>query len=301
MSEQQLTSQDAPATAVSRRSARRGFVRTFLRHRAGVAGLIILAIVVGVALLAPLIVPASALSVVDATGPLMGPPSWAYPLGTEESGRSVLALVIWGSRSSLAVGVVATVMTILIGTSIGLVAAHSPGWLGSGLMHLTNWFLALPSLPLAIGLAAVLGQGSLSIMIAIAVASWPGTARLVRAQALAVEARPYVERARVLGASGTQIVVRHVLPNVMPLVLVTMTLGVSSAILSAATLTWLGLGDPTEVSWGSMLQGAFSQGAVSAGAWWYVLTPGIAILIVVLGFTLVGRTIEAAMDIRKAA
>lgn len=286
-------------TTPVKRSRLRSFLRSFFSRPSAVVGLIILVVVCGVAILAPLIVPVSALSVTKADGPLLGAPTLSYPLGTDETGRSVLALVVWGSRSSLTVGIVATLLTILVGATIGLVAAHSPGWLGNLLMHLTNWFIALPGLPLAIALAAVLGQGSLSIMIAIAVTSWPGTARLVRAQALAVEARPYVERARVLGANGRQIVLRHVLPNVMPLVLVTMTLTVSSAILSAATLTWLGLGDPTEVSWGSMLQSAFSQGAVTAGAWWYVLTPGVAILTVVLGFTLVGRTIEAALDVRR--
>lgn len=287
------------ATAPMRRSRWGSFLRTYLSKPSGVAGLVILVLVAAVSLLAPVLIPASQLNVTQANGPLMGPPSASYPLGTDESGRSILALVVWGSRSSLAVGLIATLLTMVVGATIGLVAAHSPGWIGSALMHLTNWFIALPSLPLAIGLAAVLGQGNLSIMIAIAVTSWASTARLVRAQALAVEARPYVERARVLGARGSQIVTRHVLPNVMPLLLVTMTLTVSSAILSAATLTWLGLGDPTSVSWGSMLESAFSQGAVSAGAWWYVLTPGVAILIVVLGFTLVGRTIESALDIRR--
>jgi peptide/nickel transport system permease protein len=144
----------------------------------------------------------------------------------------------------------------------------------------------------------VLGQGSVSITIAIVVTSWTTTARLVRAQTLAVGGRPFIERARALGAGNVQVMLRHVLPNVMPLILVSSTLTVASAILSEATLTFLGLGDPTTVSWGSMINAAFSQGAVSAGAWWYLLTPGVAILIVVLGFTLTGRAVEHVLNPR---
>jgi peptide/nickel transport system permease protein len=120
----------------------------------------------------------------------------------------------------------------------------------------------------------------------------------VRAQTLAVEARPFIERARALGATDTQLIVRQVLPNVMPLILVSSTLTVASAILSEATLTFLGLGDPTSVSWGSLLNNAFMQGAVTAGAWWYLIPPGIAILIIVLGFTLVGRSVEHVLNAR---
>jgi peptide/nickel transport system permease protein len=166
------------------------------------------------------------------------------------------------------------------------------------LMHVTDWFIALPALPLAIALAAVLGQGAASITIAIALTTWTGTARLVRAQVLAVEGRPFIERARALGATDVQLVTRQVLPNVMPLILVSSTLTVASAILSEATLTFLGLGDPTSVSWGSMLNTAFMQGAVTAGAWWYLIPPGVAILVIVLGFTLVGRSVEHALNAR---
>jgi peptide/nickel transport system permease protein len=192
----------------------------------------------------------------------------------------------------------ATALTMVLGSTIGLLAGHHEGRTGRLLMHVTDWFIALPSLPLAISLAAVLGQGSASITIAIAVTSWTGTARLVRAQTLAVEARPFVERVRALGAGNMQVVSRHVLPNVMPLILVSSTLTVASAILAEATLTFLGLGDPTSVSWGSLLNNAFMQGAVTAGAWWYLIPPGIAILVIVLGFTLVGRAVEHALNAR---
>jgi peptide/nickel transport system permease protein len=167
-------------------------------------------------------------------------------------------------------------------------------------MAITDFFIAMPTLPLAIALVAVLGQGDSSITIAIAVTSWPGTARVVRAQTLAVEARPFIERAKALGSRDTQLVLRQVLPNVAPFILVQGTLTVASAILTETTLTFLGLGNPTDVSWGAIINQAFFQGAVSAGAWWYILPPGIAILIVVLGFTLVGRAVENILNPRMS-
>lgn len=287
-----------PPAAPPRFNALRRFARGYLDRPAGLAGLAVLAAFALLALLAPTFIGPEQLDVTKVSGPLLAAPSGHYPLGTDETGRSVLALAIWGARSSLAIGVIATVLTVLLGSAIGLLAGHYQGRLGSALMHVTDWFIALPSLPLAISLSAVLGQGSTSITIAIAVTSWTSTARLVRAQTLAVEARPFVERARALGAGNVQIMLRQVLPNVMPLILVSSTLTVASAILSEATLTFLGLGDPTNVSWGSMLNSAFSQGAVTAGAWWYLLTPGVAILIVVLGFTLTGRAVEHVLNPR---
>jgi peptide/nickel transport system permease protein len=200
----------------------------------------------------------------------------------------------------MAIGVISTAVTIAVGAVIGLFAGHFEGIVGRLLMAVTDWFIALPVLPLAISLAVVLGQGDASITIAIAVTSWASTARIVRAQTLAVEARPFVERARALGAGHFQVVLRHVLPNVMPMILVNSTLTVSGAILSETTLQFLGLGNPTDVSWGTMLNTAFQQGAITAGAWWYLLPPGIAIVIVTLGFTLTGRTIEDVLNPRAA-
>jgi peptide/nickel transport system permease protein len=277
------------------------FVWSVLRMPSGLFGVLVMTAFIVMALTAPLFIHPSDLSVTQADGPLLGAPQHGYPLGTDPAGRSVLLLVIWGSRTSLAIGVMATALTMVLGSTIGLVAGHYQGRTGRLLMHVTDWFIALPGLPLAIALAAVLGQGAASITIAIGVTSWTGTARLVRAQTLAVEARPFIERARALGATDTQLIVRQVLPNVMPLILVSSTLTVASAILSEATLTFLGLGDPTSVSWGSLLNNAFMQGAVTAGAWWYLIPPGIAILVIVLGFTLVGRSVEHALNARVQA
>ncbi len=144
----------------------------------------------------------------------------------------------------------------------------------------------------------MLGRSLLTIVIAIGVTSWAGTARLIRAQTLTVQTRPYMERSRALGAGHWHQMSRHVLPNVMPLVLANTTLTVASAILSESTLAFLGLGDPTRVSWGSMLRSAFQSGAITAGAWWFLLPPGLAIVAVVLAFTVVGRSLERVLNPR---
>lgn len=287
----------APA-APPRLQALRQFCRAFAARPSAVAGIVILVAIVVLAVAAPLFIHPSDLNVVTATGPSLAAPSAHYPLGTDQAGRSVLTLLIWGTRASLAIGVIATALTMVVGSGIGLLAGHYGGVTARLLMALTDWFIALPALPLAIALAAVLGQGSVSITVAIAVTSWPGTARLIRAQTLAVEARPFIERARALGAGDLQLMGRQVLPNVAPLILVSSTLTVGGAIISETTLTFLGLGDPTQVSWGSMISQAFGEGAVSQGAWWYIVPPGIAIVIVVLAFTLVGRATEAILNPR---
>ena len=291
----------AVTAAPPRLMALRKFAREFAHSPSGMIGLAILVAVTAVALAAPLFIHPSDLGVINAPGPSLAPPSAEFPLGTDQAGRSVLTLLIWGTRPSLAIGVIATVLTMILGSSIGLFAGHYGGTASRVLMAVTDWFIALPTLPLAIALAAVLGQGDASITIAIAVTSWPGTARLIRAQTLAVEARPFIERAKALGARDGQLMARQVLPNVAPFILVSATLTVASAILSETTLTFLGLGNPVDVSWGSMINQAFFQGAITSGAWWYILPPGIAILIVVLGFTLVGRAVENILNPRMAA
>jgi len=293
----------APAVTAAppRLMALRRFARAFAGQSSGLAGLAILVTVTVVALAAPLFIHASDLDVINAPGPSLAPPSAQFPLGTDQAGRSVLDLLIWGARPSLAIGVIATVLTMILGSVIGLLAGHYGGGAAKALMAVTDWFIALPALPLAISLAAVLGQGDASITVAIAITSWPGTARLIRAQTLAVEGRPFIERAKALGARDGQLMARQVLPNVAPFILVSGTLTVASAILYETTLTFLGLGNPTDVSWGAMINQAFNQGAISSGAWWYVLPPGVAIVIVVLGFTLVGRAVENILNPRMAA
>lgn len=293
-------SQAPPATSPPRMQALRRFSREFAARPAAMAGLAVLVALTVLALAAPLFIHASDLDVVNAPGQPISPPSARFLLGTDYAGRSIVTLLMWGTRSSLAIGVLATALTMIVGSAIGLLAGHYGGISSRLLMALTDWFIALPTLPLAIGLAAVLGQGDTSITIAIAVTSWPGTARLIRAQTLAVEGRPFIERAKALGARDGQLMLRQVLPNVAPFILVSATLTVSGSILSAVTLEFLGLGNPTDVSWGSMINQAFFQGAVSRGAWWYLLPPGIAIVIVALAFTMIGRAIENILNPRLA-
>lgn len=279
-----------------RRAALGAAWRLFAANRAGLVGLGVLGAVVVLALLAPLLVDPAQLSVTRATGGVLQPPSREFWLGTEENGRSVLALTWYGAQVSLLVGISAALLSVGIGTVVGMLAAHFRGWVSALLLRVTDFFLVLPSLVLAIVLSTVLARGLGTIVLAIGVTSWPSTARLVRAQTLTIEARPYIERAHVLGGGHAHILVRHVLPAVFPLVLANTTLTVGSAIISESTLAFLGLGAPGTVSWGAMLKSALDTGSVTAGAWWYLLPPGVAIVIVVLGFTLAGRALETVLN-----
>ncbi len=264
----------------------------------GVVGLVVLTVFVLMALLADVLVPEARLSVVNAPGAPLEPPSAQFWLGTDERGRSVLDLVIQGSQISLLVGFLATGISILIGALVGIVAGYFGGWTEVVLMRFTDWFLVIPFLPLAIVLAAVLGRGLLVIAFVIGVTTWAGTARVVRAQVLTLKERPYVERARALGASDRQIIGRHILPNVFPLIFANTILVVAVAILAETTLSFLGLGDPFSISWGSILESAFAEGAISLGAWWYLVPPGLCIVLVVLAFTMCGYAFDEILDPR---
>ncbi|HVI19875.1 MAG TPA: ABC transporter permease, partial [Gaiellales bacterium] len=261
----------------------------YRRNMPGMIGLSILVAAVAMALAAPLIADPSGLHAVDTTAN----PAWAsasqWPLlGTDKLGRPVITQFVWGSRISLLVGVAATVLAMVIGSVVGIVAGFFGGVTGSVLMRLTEWFLVIPFLPLAIVLAAVLGPSIGNIILVIGITSWPLTARLLRAQVLTLKERLFVDRSRALGASDWYVMRRHVLPNVSSLILANMTLTVPVAILSETTLSFLGLGDPTRASWGKMLQEAFEAGALSEQAWWWYVPPGLGIMLVVLAFTLVG-------------
>ncbi|MGP4047222.1 ABC transporter permease [Streptomyces sp. 2A115] len=279
-----------------RRHSAARFWQRYRTHRAGLFGLAALALFALIALTAPLTVGSDAQSVTNAPGQPMESPSTEFPLGTDQFGRSLLGLVVWGSRVSLLVGLLAAVLSVAIGALIGITAGHFRGWYATVMMRITDWFLVMPTLVLAIALATVMSRSLGTIILAIGVTTWPTTARLVRAQTLAVESRPYIERAKALGGGHWHIMSRHVLPNVMPLVLAQTTLIISSAILAEATLAFLGLGDPTVVSWGGLLQDAREAGAVSAGKWWYLVPPGIAIAVVALAFTLCGRAVESVLN-----
>jgi len=270
----------------------------FAGQKPALIGLILLGATVVLALLLPLISDESGLDVTKATGGPLRPPSADYWLGTDNYGRSVLLMTMWGSRISLLVGFSAALLSVVIGTLIGITAAHFGGWVSATLLRFTDFFLVLPSLILAIALSAVLPKGVGTIILAIGLTAWPSTARLVRAQTLTIESRPYIERAHALGGGHLHVIGKHVLPGVMPLVLANTTLVVGNAVIADATLSFLGVGDPNSVTWGLVLENALNNGAISAGAWWNVLPPGIAIVLVVLMFTLVGRGLETVFNPR---
>ncbi|MEU3841013.1 ABC transporter permease [Streptomyces sp. NPDC028635] len=281
-----------------RRLAAAGFWRRYRTHRAGLVGLVALTLLALLALSAPLTVGPDVASVTGAPGRPLESPSGQFWLGTDRFGRDLLGLLVWGSRVSLLVGLLAAVLSVAIGAVVGITAGHFRGAYATVLMRVTDWFLVMPTLVLAIALATVMSRSLGTVVLAIGVTTWPTTARLVRAQTLAVESRPYIERAKALGGGHWHIMTRHVLPNVMPLVLAQTTLMISSSILAEATLAFLGLGDPTVVSWGGMLQEAREAGAVSSGDWWYLVPPGLAIAGVALAFTLCGRAVEAVLNPR---
>lgn len=271
----------------------------YRRDREGMTGLVVLAAFVAIALLAPLLADESQLSAVNTTdNEVWAPPASHAPLGTDNLGRPVYDQLVFGSQVSLLVGVAATLIAIVIGTVVGVAAGFFGGWTDAVLNRLSEWFLVIPFIPLAIVLAAILGPSLRNIIFVIGVTSWPVTARLIRAQVLTVKQRLFVERSRALGASSAHIMGRHILPNVMPLVIANATLTVPIAILSETTLAFLGLGDPLRVSWGSMLSDAFSAGALGREAWWWYLPPGLCVIAVVLEFTLAGRALEAILDPR---
>jgi peptide/nickel transport system permease protein len=275
--------------------------REFRRHKTGVAGLFVLVVFALVAIFAPLLADSSGLSRTQATGNILAAPTSSYWLGTDEYGRSVLTLLIYGARVSLLVGLFATVISMVLGTVIGIASGFFGGRVGGLLFRLTEWFLVIPFLPLALVLATLLGGSLYTVGFVIGVTSWPGTALLIRSQTLSIKARPYMERARALGAGNAHQMSRHILPNVMPMVFANTTLTVAGAILAETTLSFLGLGDPSRVSWGTMLDSAFNNGALTLGAWWFLFPPGICVVLVVLAFTLVGQALEEIFNPRLRA
>jgi peptide/nickel transport system permease protein len=273
--------------------------REYRRSTPGVIGLAILVLAVAMALAAPLLADSAGLHAVNTVkNPAWANPAKFGPLGTDHLGRSVMTQFIWGARISLLVGLAATVLAMLIGSVVGITAGFFGGWTESILMRLTEWFLVIPFLPLAIVLAAILGPSIQNIILVIGITSWPFPARLIRAQVLTMKERLYVDRSRALGASQWHLMTRHILPNVSGLIIANTTLTVPVAILSETTLSFLGLGDPSRASWGKMLQESFEAGALTQQAWWYYVPPGVGILLVVLAFTLCGQALEEVLDPR---
>ena len=269
--------------------------RRLLRRKGAMLGLAIIAIFVAIALLAPLISPydpeQQTWSAVRKT------PSALHWFGTDDVGRDVLARVIYGARASLLAGVISVAIAILVGLPIGLISGYLGGFIDALFSRITDAMLACPFLILAIALAAFLGPSLGNAMIAIGITTTPIFVRLTRAQVMAVKVEDYVEAARCVGNPHWRIVLIHILPNIMPALLVQTTLSIAAAIIAEATLSFLGLGQqPPAPSWGSMLNAA-QRFLVNAP--WMAVWPGLAIFLTVLSFNLLGDGLRDALDPRS--
>lgn len=272
------------------------FLAQFVRNRLALAGLIVVVFFIFLAVAAPLLV-----------GPYPTPldrdvfllsPSDRHPLGTDRSGYDILTILVYGSRISLLVGFAASAVAMLIGTSAGLVSGYYGRQIDQLLSRVTDFFLVIPWLPFVIIIAAILGRGLWTTVIAISLVSWPTTTRIVRSQVLSLKERLFVERARAIGSRNGHILGRHILPNVMPLVFANASLTVSSAIFTEAFLSFFGLGPPDVISWGTMVNDSYTSLAMLRGMWWYFGPPGICITFVVLGFSLLSFALEEILNPR---
>lgn len=285
-------------TAVETTSLR-GFWRSFRRSRMGLLGLFMLVAVVLTAVFAPVIAPYDPREVVRVTiDDIYAPPNATHWLGTDDAGRDVLSNFIYGSRVSLIVGFFASFISIFIGSFVGIVAGFYGGRAENVLMRFTDIMLVIPDLPLAVVIVALTRPSLWNIIFVIGLLGWTGSARLVRSQTLAVKQRKFVLRARSIGAGNAHIIRYHIFPMVLPLIVVNTVLVISLAILNESTLSFLGLSDPTALSWGQMLNFAFTRGAMSARAWWALVTPGLGIVWAVLACTLLGQGLEQVLNPR---
>ncbi len=285
-----------PAVLIRPPSASAGahasFIRRFARNRAAVTGAIVLLLLVGAALLAGPLgrTPPEAMG-----GQPLDPPSRAHPLGTDDLGRDIWSGVVHGARVSLLVGLLAATTSGVIGVLVGAVAGYTGARVDDVLMRVTEFFLVIPTFLLALVLVAVLRPSIWNVIAAIGLLGWPGTARLVRAEVLSLKTREFVTAARSIGTGSARIVFREVLPNALPPVIVSTSLGVASAILTEAGLSFLGLGDPNLISWGLMLRNARDFVRM---AWWMPTFPGLAIFLTVLSLNLVGDGLNDALNPR---
>jgi peptide/nickel transport system permease protein len=286
-----------------------GLLRKVASRPDGLAGLIILTIFTILALF-PTFFVGPLQTAVTATGPRLAPPSLEFPLGTDELGRSMLNLTVHATRVSMVIGFLATLITVFIGASLGVMSGYVGGRFDAFTMRVADFFLVIPTFVLAIILTAiirdVLGTGSreflgvrlslITIVIVIGITSWSATARIIRSQTLSLKERAFVDRSRVVGAGGSHIMRRHILPNVTNLIVANAVLTFAGAILTETTLSFVGLGDPFQPSWGQILDSARQVGAPSLGAWWYFVPAGTCIVLVVFAFTLLGSALDAVLN-----
>ena len=269
--------------------------RVLLSRPTAVFGGVVLIGVIGLALFAPWIAPYDPLA--TSWSLVRKAPSAAHWFGTDEVGRDLLSRIIWGARASLSAGVIAVAIAVGVGVPTGMVAGYVGGWTDALISRLTDAMLAIPFLILAIALAAFLGPSLGNAMIAIGVTATPIFVRLARGQVLAARAEDYVEAARAVGNPPIRILLRHILPNILPPVMVQATLAVAAAIIAEASLSFLGLGQqPPAPSWGSMLNTA--QRFLTQAPWMAIF-PGLAIFLTVLAFNLFGDGLRDAMDPRR--
>ncbi|MCL5425739.1 MAG: ABC transporter permease [Gammaproteobacteria bacterium] len=268
------------------------FFARFAQNRGALVGLIILLLIIAMAILAPLLFPESPWRMVQR--PFLPPLSHdGFPLGTDTMGRNVAAGIMHGAWVSLLIGLVSTSVALLIGVPLGAIAGYYGGIIDDILMRFTEFFQTIPNFALAIVLVAIMQPSVTSIVLAIAIVSWPPVARLVRAEFMSLRNREYVEAARLVGQSNTTIILRQILPNTLSPIIVLASLMVATAILLESALSFLGLGDPNVMSWGYMIGAART---VIRQAWWLSFFPGLAILLTVLALNLVGEGLDDALN-----
>lgn len=268
------------------------FLRTFARNRGAVIGLCILIAVVAVAVLAPLLYPSSPWRMVHR--PFLAPFVLdRAPLGSDTVGRDILAGLVHGSRVSLLIGLVSTLVALLVGVPLGAISGYFGGWVDTALMRLTEFFQTIPSFALAIVIVSILQPSVASIVLAIAIVSWPPVARLVRGEVLSVRTRDYVQAAIVTGQPVHKVILTEVLPNVVSPVIVLASLMTATAILLESSLSFLGLGDPNVMSWGYMVGSGRSR---VLDQWWISFIPGTAIFVTVLALNLIGEGLNDAFN-----
>lgn len=265
-------------------------LRVFARNPSALAGVLLLAVILAVTIFGPMIMEADPFEIAGAP---MTPPGADAMLGTDYLGRDVLTGMVYGGRATLLVGVVAAVLSMAIGLTVGALAGYYGGWIDETLMRVTEFFQVLPTLLFAMVLVTLFSPSLATISVAIGVVSWPGTARLARGEFLRLKRREYVLAERVIGAGDARIIWRVILPNALAPLIVSATLAIGMAILFEAGLSFLGLGDPNIMSWGLMIG---SNRPYILTAWWAVTLPGAAIFLTVLAVSLIGDGLNDALN-----
>jgi len=270
------------------------------QDKLGITGIIILLAFCALAVLAPFLAPHDPMETQkrqNGTIARMDPPSFQFPFGTDRLGRDIFSQVIIGTRVAVLVGFLSALMVVFIGTNIGLISGYFGGKIDDLLMRFTDIVYGIPFLPFAVILVALLGPSLTNIILAIVLITWRSPARVIRAQVLTLKQRAFIEAARVSGASNWRILYRHIAPNVIPLSFVYGALSMGWAVLTEASVSFLGYGDPLLISWGKIIFMCYVAQAITV-AWWWVFTPGLAIMLLVLSGFFIGRAYEKVVNPR---